>query len=77
MTREPEIERQRREVICVRLLNERTGKPGLPDVPVQGQALEMSEDVGEVGWRATDGARHVAESDRIAKVRLHEFLRYD
>jgi hypothetical protein len=75
VAREAKIQRQRREVICVRQLDECPGEPGLTDVPVQRQALESSKDVGQIGWRAADRAGDVTETDRIAKVCLYEFLR--
>jgi hypothetical protein len=59
MTREAKIERQRREVVCMWQVDERTRKTQLREVSMQRQTLDAAKGIGQVRWRCADGARHV------------------
>jgi hypothetical protein len=68
------VERQRRQIVRVRQLDQRPREAQLDDVPVQRHALDAAEAIGEVLGRRADSARHLVQSDRVGELRLEELL---
>lgn len=75
VAREPEVEREPRQVVGLPKLHERSSQSKLRQVSVQGNAFNAPERVGEVRRRRTNRSRDVDESNRAGQVRFEELLR--
>ena len=72
---EAEVERERRQVVGVRQLDQRARETKLHDVALQRYALEAAEHIGEVGRRRADRPGDVDESNGMRGLRVEELTR--
>ena len=75
MTGESEVERERREVVRMRDLDEGSREAELHEIAMQGRALDAAEDRGQVRGRGPDRPRDVAQPDRRGDMRREILLR--
>ena len=75
MAREPELERQRRDVVGVRQLDQGARDPKAREVLVQRDALGSLEEIRQVRWRRTDLLRDLAQAQTIAESLVEDFFR--
>ena len=74
VTGKPEIQRQSRDVMAPRQIDQRAVQPQSRLVAVQRHAIALHESLREIGARHPDGARYLVKCHGLATARVEELL---